>query len=55
MITQVRLTINLIVREKEKKLKTIIYIFLTLYNWLRLIEMQHCNKYVTFSIINKQS
>jgi len=45
MITQDRLTMKLRVREKEKSLKIIIYIFSTLCNWLKLIEMKHCTKY----------
>ena len=33
------------VREKEKGLKIIIFIFSTLYNRLKLIEMKHRTKY----------
>ena len=40
-----QLTMKLRVREKEKSLKIIIYIFLTLCNWLKLIEIKYCTKY----------
>ena len=45
------LTMKLRVREKEKNLKIIIYIFLTLYNWLKLIEMKHYTKYDQLDIL----